>query len=105
MPRPSTRCSNATPRRLEVPTAVVTCTGGTLQAAQSATITVKVTAPMSPATLTSSVVVDPTNVIRERDKSNNSASASASVPLPELSVRLYADNSQVDDDASTGNQV
>jgi len=85
--------------------AAVTCTGGNLPAAQSATITVKVTAPLSPATLTSSVVVDPTNAIRERDESNNSASASASVPLPDLSVRLYADNSQVDDGASTGYQV
>jgi hypothetical protein len=76
---------------------VVTCTGGSLQAAQMATITVKADAPLSPATLTSSVVVDPTNAIAERNESNNTTTAIATVPLPDLSVRLYSNSSQVDD--------
>jgi hypothetical protein len=79
---------------------VVTCTGASLQAAQTATITVKADAPLSPTTLTSSVVVDPTNAIAERNESNNTTNATATVPLPDLSVQMYAHRSQVDDGAS-----
>jgi hypothetical protein len=84
---------------------VVTCSGGSLQAAQSAAITVKANAPLAPSTLTSNVVVDPTNAIAERNEANNATSATATVPLPDLSARLYADSSQVDDGAATGYKV
>src|SRR5207245_91130 len=76
---------------------VVTCTSGSIAAAASATIIVSVTAPSTSGSYASTAVVDPTNVIAERDESNNSAGATVEVPRADLTLSIGASASSVDD--------
>ncbi len=62
-----------------VATGVVTCTGGHIPSAGRGSITLVVTAPRMNGTMTGTAVVDPSNVIAERNEANNAASTSTNV--------------------------
>ena len=66
----------------------VTCTGGTLPSQASATITVIATAWPSGFPRVSTTTVDPLNTIDERNETNNGASVSVSVGLPDLAASI-----------------
>jgi len=58
---------------------VVNCTGGSVPAASTRTITFRVVAPPTLGTLTNSVMVDPNNAIFEPDEQNNDATTTTDV--------------------------
>ena len=62
-----------------VSSGVVTCTGGTIPAADTRTITFLVVAPPTLGSITNTVRVDPNNAIFEPDETNNDASVSTDV--------------------------
>jgi uncharacterized repeat protein (TIGR01451 family) len=58
---------------------VLTCTGGTIGAQSTATITIVLSAPSTIGTITNTVTVDPTNAIFESDETNNVASQTTTI--------------------------
>jgi hypothetical protein len=79
---------------------VVTCSGGSLQAGSTATITVVASAPLAAGSFGSTATVDPTNAIVERNESNNAATVSMSVPQADLALAVASSAASVDDQAS-----
>ena len=72
-------------------------TGGSLDAAASASIVVTTQAPLAAGSYTSTATVDATNAIVERSETNNSVSGGLNVPQPDLAVSIAASKSTVDD--------
>jgi hypothetical protein len=66
----------------------VTCTGGILPSQATATINVVATAFPSGFPRVSTTSVDPLNAIDERDESNNAASVSVAIGLPDLTAGI-----------------
>ncbi|MDP9280806.1 MAG: hypothetical protein M3P38_01775 [Chloroflexota bacterium] len=58
---------------------VLTCTGGTIPAQSTATITIVLSAPSTVGSITNTVTVDPTNAIFESDETNNVASQTTTI--------------------------
>jgi hypothetical protein len=64
---------------------IATCTGGTVFSDDTVTITIPVIASSTVGSFTATATVDPSNLIAERDETNNSGSVTLStVPLPNL---------------------
>jgi hypothetical protein len=68
---------------------VVTCSGGTVPRDGVARITISMLSGSSPVSLTNIATVDPNNTIHERIETNNSASVTANVVLPDLAITSF----------------
>ncbi len=79
---------------------VVSCTGGSLAAGTSGTITVVAAAPLGAGSYASTVTVDATNAIAERNEGNNTASANTVVPQPDLVLSVGASETSIEDQAN-----
>jgi hypothetical protein len=66
----------------------VTCTGGTIAPDRAATIRIAATAHPFSLPRVSTAAVDPLNTILERDESNNGASVSVAIGLPDLTPSI-----------------
>lgn len=58
---------------------IVRCTGGSVPAASTRTLTIRAVAPATLGTITNTVYVDPDNAIFEPDETNNTASATTTI--------------------------
>jgi hypothetical protein len=85
-------CANVAP--------VVSCTGGSLESGASASIAVRVSAPLGAGSFASTASIDPTNSIVERDDQNNTATTTIVVPQPDLVMRVVTSDTTVEDGAT-----